>query len=53
MGAKKTIVTRGRPITVRENGSKSVSEIRCTYSFPEPIFTLACYQLTAVWLGEG
>ena len=31
---RKRIVTRGRPITLCENGSMSVSEKLCTYSFP-------------------
>ena len=31
---RKRLVTRGRPITLCENGSMSVSEKLCTYSFP-------------------
>ena len=33
MGAKKTIVTRSRPITLRENGSMSVSIIQFSKVF--------------------
>ena len=49
----KRLVTKGRPITLHENGSMSVSEKLCTYFSPEPTFTLARYELTSVWLGEG
>ena len=37
----------------KKKGSKSVSGQLPTYPSPDPTFTLTCYQLTVVGLGEG
>ena len=37
----------------QEGRSVSVSGQRPTYPSPNPTFTLTCYQLTVVGLGEG